>query len=174
MTVLGSKIGEADARTEGLVEGRLWRAAAEASGALAFKNVSAGKAARPGVRQGWVHKRHAVSRLGHRDGNVITQSKVDGKFAVELPVVSAEEGKILDAPSVDLGDVNIPIGGCAAIKAGKAKAGVSVFRSAGGALGEVELAGTAGQNTQVELRGAKFAAKPETVTALLPRDASSY
>ena len=58
----------------------------------------------------------------------------------------------------------------AEIEAGVAEAGVSIGRSAGGSVGEVELAGTAGQNIQVELRGAKFAAKLEAVTALLPRN----
>ena len=124
----------------------------------------------PRVRQGWIHKRHAVSRLGHRDWNVITEAKVDGKLVVELPVVSAVQGKVLDAPSVDLGNGNVRVRGCAKIEAGEAEAGVGVRRSASGALGEVELAGAAGQNVQVELRGAKFAAEPEAVTALLPRD----
>ena len=76
-------------------------------------------------------------RLGHRDWHVVTQAKVEGKLVVDLPVVSAEEGKILDAPSVDLGNVNIRIGGCAAIEAGEAKAGVGVSRSAGGTLVKV-------------------------------------
>ena len=163
-------IGEADARTEGLFEDRLWGAAAEATRAAAFEDVGAGKATSPRVRQGWIHKGHAVLRLLHRNRNVITQAQVDSELAVDLPVVGGKDRKILGAPSVDLGNGNVRVGGGAEIEAGVAEAGVSISRSAGGAAVEVELAGTAGQNIQVELRGAKFAAKLEAVTALLPRN----
>ena len=169
------RIGEAHARTEGLFEDRLRRAAAEPSRAAAFEDVSAGKAACTRVRQGRVHIGHAVVRLGHRDWHVVTQAQVDGELVVDLPVVRAKEGKILCAPSVDLRNGNIRLIAayareCPAIEAGEAEAGVAVSRSAGGALGEVELAGAAGQDAEVELRGAEFAAELEAVTALLPRD----
>ena len=74
------------------------------------------------------------------------------------------------SPSVGLGNRSVRVEGCAKIEAGEAKAGVSVRWRAGGTLGKVELAGAAGQNIQIELRGAKFSAEPEAVTALLPRD----
>ena len=60
--------------------------------------------------------------LGHRDWHVVTQAQVDGELVVDLPVVGGKDGKILGAPSVDLGNVNIRIGGCAEIEAGEAKA----------------------------------------------------
>src|ERR1700678_883515 len=117
-----NRISEADARTDGLFEDRLRRVAASSSRATAFEDVSSGKAARPRVWQGRIHIGHAVSRLGHRDWDVITQAQVDGKLVVDLPVVGGKDGNILGTPSVDLGNVNICTGGCAAIEAGEAKA----------------------------------------------------